>query len=84
MECKLCGREKPVRKSFSMPRTQICNSCYNVLGYDAGFVKREIEEKVENSINGQLARIVQQELPKAVMKVLTENNQEIDVNIKVI
>lgn len=83
MECKLCGRERPVR-SFSRPKMQICNSCEATLGYDRQKVRAELEGEIGEVVEGRLRSVVQQELPRALLDIITEKHNEIDVTLRVI
>lgn len=80
MLCKICEREKPVSR-YTHPRIRVCTECEELLGYDKNKLGNQVGLRVDEKLNGRLKTIVQQELPKALLEVITEKHNEIDVKI---
>ena len=85
MQCKICGRERPVRKCFKTAYDRrICDECLEDMGYGhqiAGNVYSNIEDELIKKLNTKVVNAVNQELPKLLEKLMVESDLTFELKV---
>jgi|GEM_PF-4775005 hypothetical protein len=86
MQCKICERERQVRKYFKTDtKNRICDGCLDDMGYGksiANEVYSSIESDIISKLNEKVERAVNRELPKLIEKLLVESGMEFELTVK--
>lgn len=85
MQCKICERERQVRKYFKTAcDRRICDECLEDMGYGssiAGQVYSDIETDLIKKLNQRVAAAVDQELPNLIEKLMVENDLTFELKV---
>lgn len=86
MECKICERERPVRKAFKTDwKRGICDECLDDMGYGrrvVGEVFEEVKTDLASKLDRKIERAVQSELPRFIEKLMVESGIEFELVVR--
>jgi hypothetical protein len=85
MQCKICERERQVRKYFkTAPKKQICDECLEDMGYGhqiSGQVYSDVKADMMKRLDKKISATVNQELPKLIEKLMIESDLTFELKV---
>ena len=86
MECKICGRERPVRKAFKTDwQRRVCDECLDDMGYGRRVLNgvfEDVKTDLVSKLDGKIERAVQSELPRFIEKLMVESGIEFELVVR--
>ena len=83
MECKLCGRERPIYKNFKCANhIKICDDCLETFGIADRDLRREVYDGLTDSLRRELRAQVQSELPEVIEDLMIKSDLTFELTVR--
>jgi len=83
MECKLCGRERPIHKNFkTASRIKICDDCLETFDIADRNLREEVYNRLTESMNRRISNQVQSELPKVIEDLMIKSDITFELTVR--